>query len=93
MVFGVPSSVPAEMPSADDARANTNHLLWGGLYHMLKFVRKFVRDERGEDLMEYGLLVAFIATIALAVIITDPLGFGTAIQDAYQRAVDALNQA
>jgi len=34
-----------------------------------------------------------VATIALAVIITDPLGFGTAIQDAYQRAVDALNQA
>ncbi len=52
-----------------------------------------IRDERGEDLMEYGLLVAFVAAIAVAVIITDPLGFGTAIQDAYQRAVDALNQA
>ena len=60
---------------------------------MLKLVKGLIRDERGEDLMEYGLLVAFIATIALAVIITDPLGFGTAIQDAYQRAVDALNQA
>jgi Flp pilus assembly pilin Flp len=43
--------------------------------------------------MEYGMLIAFIASIALAVIITDPLGFGPAIQDAYQRAVDALNQA
>src|SRR6266850_2626593 len=71
----------------------TNHMLQGGLYHMLQFAKKFIRDERGEDLMEYGLLVAFVATIALAVIITDPLGFGTAIQDAYQRAVDALNQA
>jgi len=60
---------------------------------MIRFARGLIRDERGEDLMEYGLLVAFIATIALAVIITDPLGFGTAIQDAYQRAVDALNQA
>ncbi len=60
---------------------------------MLRFARGLIRDERGEDLMEYGLLVAFIATIALAVIITDPLGFGTAIQAAYQRAVDALNQA
>src|SRR5262249_54721391 len=77
----------------DGGRVNTNRQLWGGLYHMLHFVKKFVRDERGEDLMEYGLLVAFVATIALAVIITDPLGFGTAIQDAYQRAVDALNQA
>jgi len=60
---------------------------------MIRFAKGLIRDERGEDLMEYGLLVAFIATIALAVIITDPLGFGTAIQDAYQRAVDALNQA
>ena len=60
---------------------------------MSKLAVRLLRDERGEDLMEYGLLVAFVATIALAVIITDPLGFGTAIQDAYQRAVDALNQA
>jgi len=60
---------------------------------MLKLVRGLIRDERGEDLMEYGLLVAFVAAIAVAVIITDPLGFGLAIQNAYQRAVDALNQA
>jgi len=60
---------------------------------MIQFAKKFIRDERGEDLMEYGLLVAFVATIALAVIITDPLGFGQAITDAYQRAVDALNKA
>jgi Flp pilus assembly pilin Flp len=60
---------------------------------MLKFMNRLTKDERGEDLMEYGLLVALIATIALAVIITDPLSFGTAIQDAYQRAVDAMNQS
>ena len=60
---------------------------------MLKFAARLLRDERGEDLMEYGLLVAFVAAIAVAVIITDPLGFGQAIQDAYQRAVDAMNQA
>jgi len=60
---------------------------------MLKLAKRFIKDERGEDWREYGLLVAFVAAIAVAVIITDPLGFGTAIQDAYQRAVDALNQA
>jgi len=60
---------------------------------MLKFAKRFIRDERGEDLMEYGLLIAFVASIALAVIITDPLGFGPAVQSAYQRAVDALNKA
>jgi Flp pilus assembly pilin Flp len=60
---------------------------------MLVFVKRLMKSEAGEDLMEYGLLVAFVATIALAVIITDPLGFGTAIQDAFVRAVDALNKA
>lgn len=60
---------------------------------MLQYAKMFVSDERGEDLMEYGLLAAFIAAIALAVIIADPLGLGTAIQAAYQRAVDALNAA
>ena len=60
---------------------------------MLTFMKRLIKSESGEDLMEYGLLVAFVAAIAVAVIITDPLGFGTAIQDAYQRAVDVLNQA
>ena len=60
---------------------------------MLRFARKFIQDEEGEDLMEYGLLVAFVASVAVAVIITDPLGFGTAIQNAFQKAVDAMNQA
>jgi len=60
---------------------------------MLQLAKRFVRNERGEDLMEYGLLVAFVASLALVAIITDPLGLGTAIMNAYQRAVDALNQA
>jgi Flp pilus assembly pilin Flp len=60
---------------------------------MGRFVGKLIRDERGEDLMEYGLLIAFAAALALAVVITDPLGFADALQNAYQKAVDALNQA
>jgi len=51
----------------------------------------FIRDERGEDLIEYGLLAAFVAAIAVAVIIADPLGLRGAVEDAYQDAVDALN--
>jgi Flp pilus assembly pilin Flp len=54
-------------------------------------LKNFIRDERGEDLIEYGLLAAFVAAVATAVIIADPLGLRTAVQDAYQRAVDALN--
>ena len=55
------------------------------------FVR-FVRDERGEDLIEYGLLAAFVAGVALAVIIGNP-GLKQGIQDAFTRATDALGQA
>ncbi|HEY7728729.1 MAG TPA: Flp family type IVb pilin [Candidatus Eisenbacteria bacterium] len=54
-------------------------------------LKSFIRDERGEDLIEYGLLAAFVAAIALAVIIADPLGLAAAVRDAYQRATDALN--
>lgn len=54
-------------------------------------LKNFIRDERGEDLIEYGLLAAFVAAIAVAVIIADPLGLRTAVEDAYQSAVDALN--
>jgi Flp pilus assembly pilin Flp len=56
----------------------------------MSILKNFIRDERGEDLIEYGLLAAFVAAIALAVIIADPLGLNEAIQGAYQSAVDAL---
>ena len=53
-------------------------------------LKSFIKDERGEDLIEYGLLAAFVAAIALAVIIADPLGLSTAVEGAYMSAVDAL---
>jgi Flp pilus assembly pilin Flp len=52
---------------------------------------RFVRNELGEDLIEYGLLLAFMATVALAVIISDPLSLQVVLTDAYQRCIDALN--
>ncbi|HET7224223.1 MAG TPA: Flp family type IVb pilin [Candidatus Eisenbacteria bacterium] len=58
---------------------------------MMNLIRNFVRDEKGEDLIEYGLLAAFVAAVATAVIIGDPLGLTGAIEGAYQKAVDALN--
>jgi Flp pilus assembly pilin Flp len=53
---------------------------------------RFVRDESGEDLIEYGLLAAFVAAVATAVIIADPLGLQGALKGAFQKAVDALNK-
>ena len=55
---------------------------------MLKLIRNFVRDERGEDLIEYGLLAAFVAAVGVLVVYT--LGLDDAIQQAFQDAIDAL---
>lgn len=60
---------------------------------MRSFVKELIRDERGEDLMEYGMLVAFMASIAVAAVISDPVRFGDALETAYRRAVNVLNQA
>ena len=58
---------------------------------MFWIMNRFVRDELGEDLIEYGLLLAFMATVALAVIVSDPLSLSVVLVDAYQRCIDALN--
>jgi len=58
---------------------------------MLQIAKSFIHDERGEDLIEYGLLAAFVAAIAVAVIIADPIGLAAAVEGAYQDATDALN--
>ena len=57
---------------------------------MLHTLNAFMRDERGEDLIEYGLLAAFVAVVATAAIISDPLGIKTELVKAYQKARDAL---
>jgi len=56
------------------------------------FVR-FLCEENGEDLIEYGLLCAFIAAVATAVIIADPLGIRGAIKNAFTRAKTALDNS
>jgi Flp pilus assembly pilin Flp len=58
---------------------------------MESVAKRFVREEVGEDLIEYGLLVAFMAAVAVAVIISDPLSLETAVTNAYQDCADALN--
>jgi len=57
---------------------------------MLRLISSFVRDERGEDLIEYGLLAAFVASVFGAVI-ASPLK--PAISDAFERAVTILTSA
>jgi len=52
---------------------------------------EFVRGESGEDLIEYGLLAAFVAAVATAVIIADPLGIKGSLINAFQKARTALD--
>jgi len=56
-------------------------------------VIRFLREESGEDLIEYGLLCAFVAAVATAVIIADPLGIKTSLINAYKKAKTALDSA
>lgn len=55
---------------------------------MMNVIRNFIRDENGEDLIEYGLLAAFVAAVGVLVLYT--LGLDEAIEGAFQAAVDAL---
>ncbi len=60
---------------------------------MVSTLRAFLRDERGEDLIEYGLLGSFVAAIALATLVADPIGIRGSLVGAYQKAVEALYMA
>ena len=60
---------------------------------MQKLLVRFIREEEGEDLIEYGLLAAFVAAVATAVIIADPLGVKGALKNAFTQAVTALQNA
>jgi len=58
---------------------------------MMSLVRNFVRDENGEDLIEYGLLAAFVAAVALVTIIADPIGIKGSLVAAFNKAKAALD--
>ncbi len=60
---------------------------------MREALRRFVREESGEDLIEYGLLAAFVAAVATAVIIADPLGIKGSLTNAFLKAKTALDNA
>lgn len=60
---------------------------------MLSNLRSFIRDENGEDLIEYGLLAAFVAAVALVTIIADPLGIKNSLVNAFNKAKTALDNS
>jgi Flp pilus assembly pilin Flp len=55
---------------------------------MMNSIRNFVRDEQGEDLIEYGLLAAFVAAVAVAVLTNG--GLRGALQNVFTRVIASL---
>ncbi len=41
---------------------------------MVRALKRLWNDESGEDLVEYGLLVAYAAAVVTAALIADPVG-------------------
>lgn len=57
---------------------------------MEKLWNRFRDEESGEDLIEYGLLAAFVAAIATTVLLADVGGMKTALKAAFDKAKKAL---
>jgi len=54
---------------------------------MRNFIVRFVRDEEGQDLVEYAMLLAFIALIAIAGVRT----LGTTVNSFFANVATSLN--
>ena len=81
--------------AASDVHPGTAPESWalplrGDVTAMMNVVRSFIREENGEDLIEYGLLAAFVAALATALLLSNGT-LKTAITNAFGKAVTALN--
>ena len=53
---------------------------------MKNLIQRFVREEEGQDIIEYALLAAFISVCAVAII----QGIAPSLQNRYQDVSDKL---
>jgi pilus assembly protein Flp/PilA len=56
---------------------------------MINYVKSFVRNEEGQDLLEYALLVALIALVAILAV----TAAGGSVSTIFQNIADQLNGA
>ena len=57
-----------------------------GVSEMTQLINRFVRDEEGQDLIEYGLLAALISIIAVLAI----TAVGTKINTSYENIAASI---
>ena len=54
---------------------------------MLMSIKRFVKDEEGQDLVEYALLLVFLALAAIAILPT----LGSSVNKVFSQSNSALN--
>ena len=54
---------------------------------MIELVRKFIRDEEGQDLVEYALLLVFLALAAISILPT----LGSSVNRVFSQSNSSLN--
>lgn len=54
---------------------------------MLSFVKRFLREEEGATMVEYGLMLALIAVVCIGIVTT----LGTGIQGMFQEVSDKVS--
>ena len=59
----------------------------------MKHVHRFLNEEHAEDLIEYGLLAAFVAAIGTACVVKDPAGLVKAVKHIYKHAEKLIDKA
>lgn len=57
--------------------------------NIISAIHTFIRDEEAQDIIEYGLLAAFIAIVAAVLLVL----FKNPIQGIYQAILNKLNTA
>ena len=58
----------------------------------MKRFEEFLREERGEGLIEYGLLAAFVAAVGTACLIKDPVGLVKALTKVYKSTAKLIDK-
>jgi pilus assembly protein Flp/PilA len=61
----------------------------GDVMQLVNFVKSFARDEEGQDLLEYALLVALIALVAIAAV----TAAGTSVSTIFDKIATKLTAA
>ena len=56
---------------------------------LMTYVKSFVRQDEGQDLLEYALLVALIALVAVVAV----TAAGTSVSQIFQKIADQLAKA